>query len=101
MALASLDDVQALEAAFATVDSLDTSDVMEAAPRKQWLSGAVKGMLLLNLSAALFGSNQAGTSSCIGLAMLHLYAYSSFCRTHASMYANSPDQLDTACMCFT
>ena len=62
VALASLDDVQALEAAFASVDSLDNTYDVEMAPRKLWLSGAVKGMLLLNLSAALFGSNQASPS---------------------------------------
>ena len=55
VALASMEDVQALEAVFASSTHADSP--ASAAP-KSWLSPAVQGMILLNISAALFGSNQ-------------------------------------------
>ena len=47
-----MEDVQALEAVFAASDSA------EDAEPTGWLTAAVQGMILLNISAALFGSNQ-------------------------------------------
>ncbi len=52
--LASTDDVQALEAAFTSAEPAGQTSAQTG-----WLSGAAQGMLLLNVSAALFGSNQA------------------------------------------
>ena len=65
MVLASVDDIQSLEAAFASVNSpSQTKD-------EGWLSRAVQGMLLLNVSAALFGSNQASVCMQSGRTITH------------------------------
>lgn len=55
--LASVDAVEALEAALAA-GSPDEPKLAQAAPWNGLLSPAVQGMILLNVSAALFGSNQ-------------------------------------------
>ena len=58
--LASVDAVEALEAALAARSAKEP--VLAQPPPAGLMSPAVQGMILLNISAALFGSNQVRNS---------------------------------------